>query len=235
VAAEIDVGAVDVVFLDAGGVLLEPDWERTSSILARHGIAISPRGLAAAEAVAKRQMDDEEVLRGTGSLPHPDGYLGWVVEVSGVPHEPEAVSAAAAEFEEEHRLNNMWSVMRPEVPAALQRLRQSGYRLAVVSNAESNLRNRLAGHAIADCFEALFISAEVGVEKPDPAIFQAALEHVKVAPGRALHVGDFYEIDVRGARGAGIPAVLLDTSGLSADRDCPRVASLTELADRLHA
>jgi FMN phosphatase YigB (HAD superfamily) len=50
---------------------------------------------------------------------------------------------------------------------------------------------------------------------------------------RALHVGDFYEIDVRGARGAGIPAVLLDASGLSADRDCPRVSSLMELANLL--
>lgn len=234
-AAEIAIGTVEVVFLDAGGVLLEPDWERTSSILARHGITISPRGLAAAEAVAKRQMDDEEVLHGTGSLPHPDGYLGWVVEVSGVPHEPEAVSTAAAEFEEEHRLNNMWSVMRPEVPVALRRLREAGHRLAVISNAESNLRDRLAAHAIADCFDALVISAEVGAEKPDPAIFQAALDQMKVAPGRALHVGDFYEIDVLGALGVGIRAVLLDTSGLSADRDCPRVASLTELADRLHA
>jgi HAD superfamily hydrolase (TIGR01549 family) len=227
------VGAVEVVFLDAGGVLLEPDWERGSAILARHGIAVSPTALAAAEAVAKREMDNGAVLLGTGSLPNPNGYLGWVVEVSGAPHTPESVAAASQDFEEEHIRNNMWSVLREEVPDALGRLRSAGYRLAVISNAESNLRDRLTSHGLTDLFEALVISAEVGAEKPDPAIFQAALEQMKVAPERALHVGDFYEIDVRGARGAGIPAVLLDASGLSADRDCPRVSSLIELARML--
>src|SRR6266571_2969278 len=107
---EILPDGIEVVFLDAGGVLLEPDWERTSAILAGHGITISPRGLASAEAVAKRQMDDEEVLHGTGSLPNPNGYLGWVVEVSGVPHEPEAVAAATHDFEDDHQRTNMWSV-----------------------------------------------------------------------------------------------------------------------------
>ena len=232
---DLQPDGIEVVFLDAGGVLLEPDWERTSAILVGHGIAISPRGLASAEAVAKRQMDDEEVLHGTGSLPNPNGYLGWVVEASGVPHEPQAVTAAAHDFEDEHQRTNMWSVMRPEVPVALHRLRTRGYRLAVISNAESNLRNRLAGHRIAGEFEALVISAEVGAEKPDPAIFRAALTQMDVAAEQTLHVGDIYEIDVRGARGVGIPAVLLDASGLSADRDCARVSSLTELADRLGA
>jgi HAD superfamily hydrolase (TIGR01549 family) len=230
VAAEIDVGAVEVVFLDAGGVLLEPDWERASAILERHEIAISAHSLVAAEAVAKRQMDREDVLHGTGVLPSPNGYLGWVVDVSGVPHKPDALAAASHDFEEEHIRNNMWSVLRDEVPDALGRLRSAGYRLAVISNAESNLRDRLAGHRIDDCFEVLIISAEVGSEKPDPGIFRTALDRMGVPPERALHVGDFYEIDVLGARGVGIPAILLDVTGLSADRDCPRVRSLTDLA-----
>ena len=54
-----------------------------------------------------------------------------------------------------------------------------------------------------------------------------------VTPDRALHVGDFYSIDVVGARGVGITPVMLDARGLSSDRDVLRVASLTELADLL--
>jgi FMN phosphatase YigB (HAD superfamily) len=50
-----------------------------------------------------------------------------------------------------------------------------------------------------------------------------------------VFVGDFYSIDVMGARGAGITPILLDARGLSADRDVTRVASLTELADLLAA
>ena len=51
-----------------------------------------------------------------------------------------------------------------------------------------------------------------------------------VSPDRAIFVGDFYSIDVAGARGIGITPILLDVKGLSADRDVARVASLTELA-----
>lgn len=77
-------------------------------------------------------------------------------------------------------------------------------------------------------------SAEVGVEKPQPAIFQHALQRAGVAADEAIHVGDQYTVDVVGARGVGIAPILLDRSGMYPEvTDCPRIQSLTELTEYL--
>lgn len=232
-ARVIDRDGIEVVFLDAGGVLLYPDWERVSGILKRYGIRATSAQLADAEFIGKHRMDELGVTHTTGDIAEPDGYLGWVMKATGLSFDNDALHRAAREFEETHTRDNLWSDMPEEVPGALARMRDAGYRLAVLSNTESNLRDRIAAAGIGPFFETLVISAEVGSEKPDHVIFDEALRRMAVTPDRALHVGDFYSIDVVGARGVGITPVMLDARGLSSDRDVLRVASLTELADLL--
>jgi len=82
-------------------------------------------------------------------------------------------------------------------------------------------------------FEDVVDSEEVGVEKPDPRIFEIALKRVGAAPGETVFVGDIYNVDVVGGRGAGLRVVLVDERGLYPEADCPRVRSLAELADHL--
>jgi HAD superfamily hydrolase (TIGR01549 family) len=231
----LDPKQVEVVFLDAGGVLLYPDWERVSRILSKYGIKATSVQLADAEFPAKRRMDDAGFTTTTGDITEPDGYLGWVLKATDLPFDHEALHRAAEEFEATHTRDNLWSHMPEEVPGALKRLRGAGYRLAVLSNTESNLRDRIADAGIGPFFETLVISAEVGSEKPDRKIFDEALRRMAVAPERAIHVGDFYSIDVVGARNAGITPVLLDARGLSPDRDVTRVDSLMDMAARLGA
>jgi putative hydrolase of the HAD superfamily len=77
--------------------------------------------------------------------------------------------------------------------------------------------------------DAVVISAELGVAKPDPAIFNAALERLGAVAGDALHVGDSIEADVEGARAAGIEAVLVARDGAGAPAGVRAVASLDEL------
>ena len=69
-------------------------------------------------------------------------------------------------------------------------------------------------------------SAEVGVEKPDPRIFELALAQARLDPSGAAYLGDLYSVDVRGARAAGMRAVLLDPGGHWGTRDCPMVPDL---------
>ena len=76
-------------------------------------------------------------------------------------------------------------------------------------------------------------SALIGVEKPDPAIFRAALTALGVAQDEALFVGDLYDVDVVGARAAGIEAVLLVPQAAASGPECRRVDSLVALADDL--
>src|SRR5205814_844599 len=114
-APAIDPKNVDVVFLDAGGVLLYPDWERVSRILAKHGIRVLSAQLAEAEFVAKRRMDDAGFTTTTGDITEPDGYLGWVVKAADTDYDHEALHRAAAEFDEQHGRDNLWSNMPDEV------------------------------------------------------------------------------------------------------------------------
>jgi HAD superfamily hydrolase (TIGR01509 family) len=75
-------------------------------------------------------------------------------------------------------------------------------------------------------------SAEVGYDKPRPEIFLAALEKATVKPEEALYVGDQYQIDIVGARGVGIKALLIDRNNYFPDiTDCPRLHSLTEIKE----
>ena len=73
----------------------------------------------------------------------------------------------------------------------------------------------------------------MSMEKPAPRLFEIALERAGARAETTLHVGDFYWIDVRGARAAGVQPVLLDAAWLYDAADCPRVKSLGELADLL--
>jgi putative hydrolase of the HAD superfamily len=71
------------------------------------------------------------------------------------------------------------------------------------------------------------------VEKPDPRLFEIALERSSADAATTIHVGDLYQVDVVGARAAGIRGVLLDENGLYDGVDCPRVQSLAELVARI--
>ena len=86
----------------------------------------------------------------------------------------------------------------------------------------------LRGH-----FAHVIDSAIVGAEKPDPRIFEHALEAAGASAERTLHVGDLYSVDVVGARAAGVHAVLLDPFGDWGEVDCARVADLVALRERL--
>jgi putative hydrolase of the HAD superfamily len=78
------------------------------------------------------------------------------------------------------------------------------------------------------------ISAEVGVRKPDPRIFEEALRRAGVAAGEAVHVGDLPEEDIEGARRAGLGAFLIDREKRITSRDCPEgVPVLGTLGDLL--
>jgi putative hydrolase of the HAD superfamily len=110
-------------------------------------------------------------------------------------------------------------VLYDDVGRCLDRLAKR-FRLAVISNFDRRLRRILEDLAVASRFERLFISSEIGCEKPNPAIFQQALDVMEVQADWCLHVGDDPERDWAGAAAAGIavfelrrPSVTLDDLG----------------------
>ena len=119
---------------------------------------------------------------------------------------------------------------------SLDRLKSKGYRLGVISNLRRDMDQLCRDLGMAPYLDFCLTSADVGVEKPDPAIFRAALERAGVRPGEAVHVGDQPRSDLVGARGAGLYAVLLDRAGWQDGIDnCVRITGLSQLDDLLEA
>ncbi len=104
----------------------------------------------------------------------------------------------------------------PGADALMHALKQRGYPLALVADGPAaTFRNNLAPYGLYDLFDAYAISQEVGVSKPDAAIFHHALAQLEIAPeayDRVLMVGNFLARDIKGANDLGMISVWLDWS-----------------------
>jgi HAD superfamily hydrolase (TIGR01509 family) len=198
-----------------------------ASVGAALGVPLDPERLAEGAGAAARAAEaasgaDRDRAR---------AYLEALFTTAGVP--ADRMAEVAAELERLHRESHLWCRTAGGTREALERLRRNGLRLGVVSNSDGRVEEALAAAGLRDCFEVVLDSALVGVEKPDPAIFRAALGALGVAPGEALYVGDLYDVDVVGARAVGMEAVLLVSDTGERPHDCARFASLVALADDL--
>ena len=115
----------------------------------------------------------------------------------------------------------------PDALPALEELSGLGLHLVCVSNWDCSLPQVLARCGLEGPIDDVVTSAGAGARKPDPALFEVALERCGCQAADALHVGDTVEEDVDGATAAGVPVLLLDREG---DGD---ITSLAEIAPRL--
>lgn len=97
----------------------------------------------------------------------------------------------------------------PEVPEVLEQLRPR-FQLAVVSNFDGRLRFILQHLGISNYFSYIFISSELGADKPDPEIFRRAVNVMHLDANEVLHVGDDPERDWKAAAAAGLSVFRLD-------------------------
>lgn len=114
------------------------------------------------------------------------------------------------------RAERQW--LFPETLAVLSDLRAAGGQLCLLTNGDRDLQRRKAFAAgILPLLHHAVVSGELGVGKPEPAVFQHALGLCGVAAGEALMVGDSRARDIAGAVGAGLRAVWLDRFGEGGD------------------
>lgn len=132
--------------------------------------------------------------------------------------------------------SGLWSQPLPWAAAGLAAISATGVPIVIVSNADGTVAELLTATGLLQVgpgpgTEVLAIvdSGAVGVAKPDPRIFEIALELAGATADRAVHVGDAYQYDVRGARAAGVHPVLVDPMDLRAAVDCDRIANLPDL------
>jgi len=218
------------VLFDALGTLveLEPPWPRLIDLLhSRFGIEVgwddAKRAMLAEMTYYKDHHDEG---RDAGSL------AGLRLRCAGVVKENLPAAAAAVPDQQlvDVLLDSLRFAAYPDVPGTLASLRHLDMKLAIVSNWDCSLPDTLAGLGLEGLVDRVVVSAQAGARKPDPAIFETALNELKVEPERALFVGDSPETDVAGARAAGMRALLLDRNGQSADTEgMDRIFTLADL------
>jgi putative hydrolase of the HAD superfamily len=195
----------------------------------RHGVHVDPAAFEVAVAGAAAILDSADQLY------HDElfvSYTGRIIELMG--GRGPGVGAAAREIYDDWAQHHHFE-MYDDVPAALTALRGRGLKLGLISNSHRCLTSFQSHFAIDGLMSVTVSSADFGVMKPDPRIFQEALERMQVPSSRAVMVGDSMAHDVVGAHQAGMRGVLLDRS-LKATVSDPRIAvihSLKELADVL--
>lgn len=217
---------VRAVFLDVGETLLyaRPTWAHViSEVAGIHGATITPEALVATELriaplIAARFRDGE---RHTTSLGKSQAFWTWLyaemlghcgVSEQAIPTIAQACHARFNDFD-------TWVLFedaRPMLEELDRRRKHDGLIVGVVSNWEAWLEPLLLHRDLARHFDFLVVSGVVQAEKPDEAIFDAALAQAGMTRSQsnlAMHVGDSLTADVHGARAVGIRPVLLDRAG----------------------
>lgn len=213
---------VSGVLFDAVGTLFQSSRSIGgiySSVASDHGVDVAP-------GILESRFSD--AIREGGT---PIEKAGWERLVRDVFDPIAEFDDFAAFFEDVYRFFESGSSWRcyPETVRTLALLRKRGYALGVVSNFDERLGRVLDQLSIREYFSAVVIPATAGQAKPDPRIFLEAAALLDAVPAEILMVGDDPVLDVGGARGAGMQAVLVDHNARAAGA----IPSLTFLLDRL--
>jgi putative hydrolase of the HAD superfamily len=217
------------VFFDVDFTLIRPGRRFLGAgyaeTCARHGVPVDAATFEAAVASAAVLLDttdqryhDEIFVR----------YTSRIIEFMG--GSGPGVAIAAREIYDDWAHHHHFE-MYDDVPDALRRLQQQGVRMGLISNSHRPLHTFSDHFALEGMMTVTVSSAEFGVMKPDPRIFQEALDRMGVTADQAVMVGDSLPHDVLGARQVGMRGVLLDRYDRAngVDASIPVIQTLRDL------
>ncbi|HXW84672.1 MAG TPA: HAD family hydrolase, partial [Candidatus Binataceae bacterium] len=185
---------IKALLFDFGGTLAFLDYEFLASEFSRPDRRIDPLALEHAEYSGRRAIDDYLMSGKPASAlgSYVDYFRTWMRTVG---FRDQEIDQLRARFQKIHRASTLWRVVRPGIRETLARLKDAGLKLAVVSNAEGQVEGDAQRFGLAQFFDVIIDSHVVGVAKPDPRIFQIALERLGVGAEESLFAGDIYSID----------------------------------------
>jgi putative hydrolase of the HAD superfamily len=228
------------VLLDVGGVFLLPDRSRIRQALdqVNHSVIedeVIDRAHYNATRVFPMNLTGDEDLRR-----HWDRYLEVYAQSLQVPEDviPEAIE----HLRNEYVSGGLWTEIITGSVSGLGALVDTGIPVGVVSNSNGTIEQRLQSLEILQVgpgsgveVRCVIDSGAVGIEKPDPRIFDFALERLGMPPDGIWYVGDTPAFDVVGARRAGMKPILMDPFAVNGDYAVTCVGSLAELARKVAA
>ena len=230
---------IKAVFFDFYNTLgrFDPPREELQAVACgEFGIQVTPEGITLGYALADAYMAREVAkvpLRRRGSQGVKDFFAEYerlLLRGAGVDVSLEVALKVSARL----LVLSYGFALYDDVLPTLDVLKKQGFTLALLSNNEGDMNKLCERVGLSPYLDFAINSEGEGLAKPHPAIFLDALKRAQVEPHEALHVGDQYEADVKGALGVGIHPVLLDRTGLKTDvQDCPRIEGLPELVGLL--
>jgi putative hydrolase of the HAD superfamily len=223
---------IEAVLIDVGGVLVLPDHDRMAAAFDRAGVHVDHELLDRAHYAGVAALD--KFTEGDRDI-----WVRYNRAYARACHTPDdALDDAVEHLLNEFATGAVWNRVVPPSVQALHELVPLEVRLAIVSNADGDTEERLRDFGICQVgpgpgveMDAILDSSVVGVAKPDPRIFELALDALDVPAEQAIHVGDTPGADVDGARAAGVHPVLVDPYDLHPDLDVERVSSLLDVVD----
>jgi putative hydrolase of the HAD superfamily len=212
------------VLFDAGGTLLQVHVERLAGELRVRG-----HDPAELDEAFWRTL----VLLDAEFGPHAGGFddwwHAWLDRWAGHCSVPTDVLAEA--WDAADRDESLWSQPISGATECLTRLREAGLPLGIVSNADGRVAESLGRLGLAPFFDVIVDSGVVGVAKPDPRIFDHAMEELRTPRERTWYLGDTVAYDAAAADAAGLVSWVVDHRGLHTAEHPRRVGSLVEFAD----
>lgn len=236
-----------VVTFDAGMTLVELDLVFLAHRLAERGIAVEPAALRVGAAAAWRRYDERADAGLHDRLWHEllaDHLRGAI--------DPARIATEVDWLWSQQPKHNLFRAPISDMVTLARDLRSRGVRTAVLSNSEGRLAELLVEIGIADAFEVIVDSGRVGIEKPDPRIYELVLTELgdpvggpsavrsgassgrghadhRFGFGPAIHIGDSWSADVAGALAAGWRAIWYGRRAVAVDD--PRVAIAHDAAE----
>jgi putative hydrolase of the HAD superfamily len=216
---------IRAIVFDAGHTLLEMDYPRVTQYLRGRGHEVEEAAVVDAERRARMRLDVEQASQPTRARTGQGRYVRFLLEALGIGDEAER--RALAEWRRGFNVPiGLCHHADPEAERALQRARDAGLAVGVISNSNGSVQRALEQAGLADHLDFVLDSTVVGTAKPDPRIFALGLDAAKARAEETVYVGDSYFVDVVGARRAGWNAVLFDPGRVWSERDCPVAAGL---------
>jgi putative hydrolase of the HAD superfamily len=205
---------IKAIFFDAAGTLIhlpQSVGHHYAYVGERIGLRLDASTLDRAFAGSWKQMRARPAIDG----PREDDDKGWWRQL--VNHVLDQVSPGLDELDRDAFFEGAYSHfaepgvwdLYPEASEVLGALHDR-FDLAVISNFDGRLRMILEHLGVSKFFSHVFLSSELGADKPDPEIFRRALRLGGTRPNETLHVGDDSERDWKGATQAGLPIFQLE-------------------------
>ena len=218
------------VLFDAGNTVILINYPVVTGALAAEGFDVEDARVRDAEYGARVRLDPILARRNSTEAPGIfKTYVRFVCEGMGLEwgDAAERVFHRIAEYNRQH---NLWNQPDPQARMVLQELHRHGLSIGMISNSDGSVERIVTEGGLRPYFRFVLDSRIIGVEKPDPRIFEMALERAGVGPEEAVYIGDLYSIDVLGSRAAGLDSILLDPGGLWEHVDCAKARDLSEAA-----